>query len=170
MESFKVGCQVSASARLPRTARRGRWGAQSFQPLPVAASDTRYFSQPESTTQVMLQNQVKPGALFQLRESATSQAKITGTQARSTCMLLSGCGNLPVHQALGSFRQRSRSLRRVIELQTSSSQGKPRHTPACVWPNPSLKRSANGRPPGPVWRYGVHFRQPGPGVLPLSTA
>ena len=33
-------------------------------------------------------------------------------------------------------------------------------------PNPSLKRSANGRPPGPVWRYAVHFRQPGPGVLP----
>ena len=29
-------------------------------------------------------------------------------------------------------------------------------------PNPSLKRSANGRPPGPVWRYAVHFRQPGP--------
>ena len=39
-----------------------------------------------------------------------------------------------------------------------------------VRPNPSLKRSANGRPPGPVWRYAVHFRQPGPGVLPLSSA
>jgi hypothetical protein len=37
-------------------------------------------------------------------------------------------------------------------------------------PNPSLKRSANGRPPGPVWRYAVHFRQPGPGVLPSSPA
>jgi hypothetical protein len=39
-----------------------------------------------------------------------------------------------------------------------------------VGPNPSLKRSANGRPPGPVWRYPVHFRQPGPGVLPSSPA
>jgi len=39
-----------------------------------------------------------------------------------------------------------------------------------VLPNPSLKRSANGRPPGPGWRYAVHFRQPGPGVLPLSPA
>ena len=39
-----------------------------------------------------------------------------------------------------------------------------------VLPNPSLKRSANGRPPGPVWRYAVHFRQPGPGVLPSSPA
>jgi hypothetical protein len=37
-------------------------------------------------------------------------------------------------------------------------------------PNPSLKRSANGRPPGPVWRYALHFRQPGPGVLPLAPA
>lgn len=27
-------------------------------------------------------------------------------------------------------------------------------------PDPSLKRSANGRPPGPVWRYARHFHQP----------
>ncbi len=39
-----------------------------------------------------------------------------------------------------------------------------------VMPNPSLKRSANGTPPGPVWQYAVHFRQPGPGVLPSSPA
>ncbi len=36
--------------------------------------------------------------------------------------------------------------------------------------NPSLKRSANGKPLGPVWRYAVQFRQPGPGGLPLSPA
>ena len=42
--------------------------------------------------------------------------------------------------------------------------------PRELMPNPSLKRSANGRPPGPVWRYAVHFRQPGPGVLPSSPA
>ena len=29
-----------------------------------------------------------------------------------------------------------------------------------LMPNPSLKRSANGRLPGPVWQYAVHFRQP----------
>jgi len=44
--------------------------------------------------------------------------------------------------------------------------GRKRHRNACVAPgvlsgsNPSRKRSANGRPPGPVWRYAVHFRQP----------
>ena len=39
-----------------------------------------------------------------------------------------------------------------------------------VRPNPSLKRSTNGRPPGPGLRYGVHFLSPGPGVLPLAPA
>ena len=39
---------------------------------------------------------------------------------------------------------------------------------APVMPNPSLKGSTNGGPPGPVWWYTVHFHQPGPGVLPSS--
>jgi hypothetical protein len=39
-----------------------------------------------------------------------------------------------------------------------------------VRPNPSVKRSANGRPPGPGRWYAVHCHQPGPGVLPLSPA
>ena len=34
-------------------------------------------------------------------------------------------------------------------------------------PNPSFEARPNGKPPGPAWRYAVHFRQPGPGVLPL---
>ena len=34
-------------------------------------------------------------------------------------------------------------------------------------PNPSVEARPNGRPPGPVRRYAVHFRRPGPGVLPL---
>ena len=37
-------------------------------------------------------------------------------------------------------------------------------------PNPSFKRSANGRPPAPGRRYAVHFRHPGAGVLPPSSA
>ena len=39
-----------------------------------------------------------------------------------------------------------------------------------VQPNPSLKRSANGRPPGPGRWYAVHFHQPGPGVPPSVPA
>ena len=37
-------------------------------------------------------------------------------------------------------------------------------------PNPSLKRSDNGRPPGPGRWHTVHFHRPGPGVLPSSAA
>ncbi len=37
-------------------------------------------------------------------------------------------------------------------------------------PNPSLKRSANGRPPSPGRWYAVHFLRPGLGVLPSSPA
>jgi hypothetical protein len=32
----------------------------------------------------------------------------------------------------------------------------------------SLKGSANGVPPGPAARYGVHFLAPGPGATPLA--
>jgi hypothetical protein len=32
------------------------------------------------------------------------------------------------------------------------------------------RRSTNGMPPGPGRRYVVHFRQPGPGVIPLVPA
>ena len=39
-----------------------------------------------------------------------------------------------------------------------------------VRPNTSFKPSPNGGPPGPVWRYAVHFRQPGPGVPPSVPA
>jgi len=41
---------------------------------------------------------------------------------------------------------------------------------APVGPNPSLKRSANGRPPSPGRWDAVHFHRPGLGILPLSPA
>jgi len=37
-------------------------------------------------------------------------------------------------------------------------------------PNPSVKRSANGRPPSPGRWYAVHFHRPGLGVLPSAPA
>jgi hypothetical protein len=39
-----------------------------------------------------------------------------------------------------------------------------------VRPNTLLKRSANGRPPGPGRWYAVQFYRPGLGVLRLSPA
>ncbi len=42
--------------------------------------------------------------------------------------------------------------------------------PRALKPNPSLKRSHNGKPPGPSHGYGVHFPCLGPGGLPSCPA
>ena len=42
--------------------------------------------------------------------------------------------------------------------------------PRAAGPNPSVKPSPNGGPPGPGHRYGVHFLWPGPGVPPSVPA
>ncbi len=41
---------------------------------------------------------------------------------------------------------------------------------ATARPNPSVKRTHSGMPPGPGHRYAVHFLWPGPGVMPLRSA
>ena len=45
--------------------------------------------------------------------------------------------------------------------------GQPQGSAGAALPNPSLKLSPNGGPPGPGRRYAVHCLQPGPGVPPL---
>ena len=63
----------------------------------------------------------------------------------------------------------SRQPRSCTRLSATGSVHKALGTAAVhqVRPNPSLEARPNGRPPGPGRRYAVHFRQPGPGVLPL---
>jgi len=56
------------------------------------------------------------------------------------------------------------------EAQSLPHKINPLCRPRALMPNPSFKRSANGRPPSPGRRYAVHFRQPGLGVLPSSPA
>ena len=75
-----------------------------------------------------------------------------------------GCVLLALHGITASARAVGYALARFAHHEAGRSAGR------ALMPNPSLKRSANGRPPGPVWRYAVHFRQPGPGVLPLAPA
>ena len=60
----------------------------------------------------------------------------------------------------------------IARLRGSAQQGaNPAAAPErAARPNPSLKRSANGRPPGPGLGYAVDFPSPGPGVLPSSPA
>ena len=67
-----------------------------------------------------------------------------------------------------SWRQQLRARFRVTRIQAMNFKVPSGASP--VRPNPSLKRSANGRPPGPATGYGVHFPVAGPGVLPSSPA
>ena len=62
------------------------------------------------------------------------------------------------------------TVERRIFIEVLLRRGALVRLPCTPMPNPSLKRSANGRPPGPGLRYAVHFLSPGPGVLPLSPA
>jgi hypothetical protein len=61
----------------------------------------------------------------------------------------------------------SSTKHRTLLYSPFSSNVRSGHT---VMPNPSLKGSTNGMPPGPGHRYGVHCLRPGPGVLPLAPA
>ena len=97
--------------------------------------------------------------------------------------------NQPVRRAVAAGDRRARSGRaRMLEVtaypcrqRRSGSAGggpveaAPSHnqishlaTPARARPNPSVNRSANGRPPWPGPGYAVHFPSPGQGVLPSS--
>ena len=64
---------------------------------------------------------------------------------------------------------RSRPCSASVRALFKGHQRQPHSVPPAR-PNPSFKRSANGRPPSPGRRYAVHFRQPGLGVLPSSPA
>ena len=64
---------------------------------------------------------------------------------------------IAMEPAFSSRRARPRKFRRAVTLPSAR-------------PNPSFKRSANGRPPAPGRWYAVHFHRPGAGVLPLPPA
>ena len=65
-------------------------------------------------------------------------------------------------------------IRENVNFAASASAGATQKHPSRdnlrMTPNPSFKPSPNGGPPGPVWRYAVHFRQSGPGVPPSVPA
>ena len=81
---------------------------------------------------------------------------------RAPCKVRSGCRRRGVPRLL--------LWQRCAESTISGMQNHPSGKRRARMPNPSLKRSANGRPPGPGRWYAVHFHRPGPGVLPSSPA
>ena len=92
-------------------------------------------------------------AVSETRVSASASPRERGPSVTAACYL---------------HRPPPRLARERAKVAPAAFRLHPYHRSAL--PNPSLKRSANGKPPGPVWWYAVHFRQPGPGVLPSAPA
>ena len=70
----------------------------------------------------------------------------------------------------GAVRLRLQAPWRAAAQLGGSQHGFAVHLRSSRRPNPSLKPSPNGGPPGPASRYRVHFLLAGPGVPPLCPA
>ena len=102
------------------------------------------------------------------RRSAPPSPGVVGAPAAKRPVLLaserSGGKNAGVRNSPNALFQTN-----AVVPGSHGTQGALGMSPHAV-PNPSFKRSANGRPPGPAGRYAVHFLPAGPGVLPSSPA
>ena len=171
----------------------GRAGViESLQPLPAMNRAPSTFPEPETCLSGMIQiersgrcgrrvsdvsTRRESARAWKPREeqrskSAQHAASKTSAQSGNTVALIAR-RRAPCNVHSGRRRRGVPRLLlwwRCAGSTISGMQNYPSGKRRARMPNPSLKRSANGRPPGPVWRYAVHFRQPGPGVLPLSPA
>jgi len=100
--------------------------------------------------------------------SATKAATKVRLEGRPLIRRLFGC--LPRGAELQSVARQAlcsgaSAIQAIVGLAVASSASL-RCSPGNAWPNPSVKASPNGGPPGPGHRYGVHFLWPGPGVPP----
>jgi hypothetical protein len=97
-----------------------------------------------------------PGAASTPRQChlGCSASRVRLALLASSCLAGKNEGNLPAQSMFCRF----------------NAGCPPGVTTATSRPNPSLKRSANGRPPSPGRWYAVHFHRPGLGVLPSSPA
>ena len=120
--------------------------------------------------------------IFSMWQHSQTTASIAASSARRSMKTGRASVRGPTSYALHRSPTRARHMER-LKSQVSSDQPTSSHRKLlsvsvptsiafcrAVRPNPSLKRSANGRPPGPGRWYAVHFHRPGPGVLPLSPA
>ena len=73
-------------------------------------------------------------------------------------------------QAWPAHKLRGRTITQVSSASRQHATSPAKPPVRAARSNPSLKRSANGRPPAPGRWYAVHFHRPGAGVPPLSPA
>jgi len=155
-----------AASRLPAVAMNPMTGASGFQLKGVQGSPLAW-SRWVGIGEVSKTNYLEPLCLIEAHNCVATSGlqRLLNVAAANRRSHLLACqhgrrGSQAISGATSAGQHVPHGPGFSLRLQSSSA----------AWPNPSLKRSANGRPPGPVWRYAVHFRQPGPGVLPSSPA
>ena len=163
-------CGMAQSSQLSAAQERGGWTrrAGSGDQLWHARLPRRQRRRIEATVGCRKEQRPTVGAL---RSTLSGQAPTLGQHVHGGHAFARRKAPCRTHGV-----SRRRGVPRLLFPQRGAAGIVPRHQRhavhrgARVQPNPSLKRSANGRPPGPGSRYGVHFLLPGPGVLPLSPA
>ncbi len=157
-----VETQAACSARAMRRQARSANAGASFSPL--KRSQVQELLRQGS---VLLSNSApnasrpSPGRHVRMQRS---QFVVPAAGSTSVPSIMCGTGG-------GRGRQRGSSEEQgVWRRECGSVKARAESGARKVLPNPSFKLSTAGRPPGPVWRYAVHCRQPGPGVLPSAPA
>ena len=149
---------------MPANERFGR--SHQMQSLRSAARHTQASpSPPRARASVSLPRWLASSTAVHRFGSASLQVRVrrrTATPNRVACRT-----DLTLLMRVASVRFGSENVQMPCSVQPPAfvvplSVGK-------VAPNPSFKRSANGRPPGPRGRLAYHCPR-GPGVLPLSPA
>ena len=171
----------------------GRAGViENHQPLPAMNRASSTFPEPEARRSriIQIERSSRCGRgvsdASTCRESArawkprreqrskSSQHAVNRTSAQSgSAMALNARRRAPCKVRSGRRRRGVPRLLlwwRCAGSTISGMQNHPSGKRRARMPNPSLKRSANGRPPSPGRWYAVHFHRPGLGVLPLSPA
>ena len=111
---------------------------------------------------------------FRLQPSCSTEHTNSGSSRRQQKRTLKATDQARVRSGI-SPRGRLQSSAHALRSGACSGRFGPVVPPlsssaSSATPNPSVKLSANGRPPSPSHRYGVHFLWLGLGVLPSSPA
>ncbi len=86
--------------------------------------------------------------------TAAGQATVAASHHPGGGWTVTATGSSIFHASIGFVQRRG-----------GNSNPQRLQLPCQVAPNPSFKLRPNGKSPSPVWRYAVHFRQPGLGAV-----
>ena len=159
----KTPVAVERRTALPRTARRGRFRAQ------FASSSYRLASWLLGR-QRERQEAAMPHRTTALRRRLCGSVSSWAAASSIAALVLAFVGRRLEYVACHGCQRGAGGTCSGPGRVARPWQAHHHHASGATLPNPSVKPSPNGGPPGPGRRYAVHFRQPGPGVPPSVPA